>query len=380
MRAIFSGVVAVLLAGCVSEPPDGLWNPLPVVEAGSFRFQGISEEHARWYQARYADFTSEFGVALQPGELILIAPGNHGPAECLPTYLPGSIEIHPCSFPGGYKLICDGDRQCPLRFAELLVNLTAPRSDFLRDGLADIIAGGVTTPSPFDFEFEEYESRVHVFIDNIEYAAEIRRLQELYTRDWYRSVALRASLRRTAARFVAFLVGRVGPRGVVDLFRLPPADWSQPVTRQLIDDFAAAPPTDGRSHARLAVECATPVLPLSTDLSIDVTEGAPIYDATAPPSSHRQARTFEVSEPSRLHLRFESSGLPYYHLQSCATGISLRHVEDRDLFSLGKASPEVAEQVDLPPGRYVLILGVMTSALSGPDTVSARLDLTPIPP
>ena len=345
-----------------------------------FWFQGVSTEHRRWYQARYVDFTSEFGVELPPGELIFIAPGNHGPAECLPVHLPGRIEVHPCKIPGGYKLICDGDRECPLRFAELLANLAGPRSTFLRDGLADIIAGGVTTPHEFDFEFDAYESRLEDFIDDVAYEEENARLHALYERDWYQSIALHYSLRRTAARFVALLISRVGPRQAAQLLRLTTTQWREPSNQQLIDAFAAAPPTDGRSHARLAVECAAPALAVGADVSIDLTAGAPIYDSMGPPTEHTQARTFDVSEPSTLDLRIESRGLPFFHLQSCATGISLRHVRALDIFSISSAEPELSDQVDLSPGRYLLIVGLMTSSLSGRDSLMARLDVTPMSP
>lgn len=373
--------LAALGSACVEEriEPSG-WDPSPLVEEGVFWFQGVSAEHRRWYQARYADFTSEFGVELPPGQLIFIAPGNHGPAECLPVHLPGRIEVHPCRIPGGYKLICDGHRECPLRFAELLANLAEPRSAFLRDGLADIIAGGVTTPHAFDFEFEDYESRVQVFMDDVAYEDENRGLHDLYEHDWYRSKALHYSLRRTAARFVAFLIGRVGPRRGAQLLRLSSAEWREPSNQQLIDAFATAPPTDGRSHARLAVECASPALAVGADLSIDLSAGAPIYDAVAPSMAHTQARSFDVSEPATLHLRLESGNLPFFHLQSCATGISLRHVNALDIFHIGSAEPLVSAQVDVSPGRYVLIIGLMTSSLTGPESLQIRLDLVPPSP
>ncbi|MCC6998244.1 MAG: hypothetical protein IT370_26750 [Deltaproteobacteria bacterium] len=379
MRAISSGLVAMLLAGCVNEPPDGLRNPLPIVEAGAFRFQGVSEEHARWYQARYADFTNTFGPRLAPGDTILISVSSDGPPACLGTRVPGEREVHPCRIPGGYKLVCARDRQCPLRFAELLADLGAPQSTFLRDGLADVLAGGVTTPTDFDFDYLDYTEKLGDLISDDVYLAETSRLYDLYERDWYQSMALRYSLRRTAARFVAFLAGRLGAQQVPALLRQTNEEWKEPTMQRLLDDFRNAPPVDGRSYARLRVECETPAIETGLDFTIPADHGAPLYYPMGALDDQLQARTFEVTAASRALLQLESPAKPYFHLQACSTGVSLRHGNTGDRLTFIARKDQVREDFDLAPGRYVLIMGVIGGIPDGSPAIKGRLDLSPLP-
>lgn len=371
-------LLAVFSLGCVANPPDP-WQ-LEVVEDGVFRFEGISPEHRRWYQARYQDFSLAFGIRLAPGDRIVVSASSSEPAACMGKRVPGDIEYHPCQITGGYKLVCEGHRQCPMRFAELLANIGVPRSAFLRDGLAEILAGGVTTAGAFDFETEEYEAGVLDLIDDRAYAAELERLYRLDDEDWYQSTALRYSLRRTAARFVALLIARFGASQVPTLLRLAPADWQTPAQLQLGLDFRLAPKTNGRAYARLEVECASPELSLGSDVLIDLGEGAPLYDPMGPLQEHLQARTIEVSEPSVVHLRLADAGKPYFHLQSCATGDSLAHANTGDRLTFLDAKAIVTEDLTLAPGRYVLLLGVRGGDLAGERRVRVQVDLTAVEP
>ena len=149
--------------------------------------------------------------------------------------------------------------------------------------------------------------------------------------------------------------------------------------QRLLDDFRKALPDDGRSYARLRVECETPPITSGADFTIPTGLGAPVYYPLGAFDDELQARTFEVATTSRALLQLESPAKPYFHLQACSTGVSLHHGNTGDRLTFLERDDRVREEFDLAPDRYVLIMGVIGGVPGGGPAITGRLDLSPLP-
>jgi hypothetical protein len=368
-------ILAVTLSGCIQ---DGRGDDFGQTtgETGSFRFEGLSQETARWHLARYADFAATFGVTLPPDVKITMRSGG-APSSCSTHIVPGDFEYHFCAVSNGYLLECPTDvRECPLRLAEIFADMAGIRSQFLRDGLAEVLAGGVTAPGPFDLDWPDLRRDVIALLDDATYASKLEAAYSAYQDDWFYSLGARYGLRRTAGQFVALLIGRLGPRGALALMRARPDVWASLglSVEQAAADFGVAQPRPGRSYTRLAVECAEPPVVPGTDEVIDFTVGSPVYSVAAPTTFHTRVRTLDLAEPATVDVNLSGESGPFVYVQDCADGTPLRQAGQLGLLI---ARHPVNEELRLPAGRYVLIFGTQVQSPGGSYVGTLRVNVAP---
>jgi hypothetical protein len=312
----------------------------PVV-TDHFIVYGGPEGQADWLEVQYRALSSELGFSLTKPVIYRFS----GESSCTTASY--------CNNATAFELNClsrDYHRDCPFRLAQLYADQIGIAPDFLRDGLAEVIAGGIAhsyaPERPDLFAVVEY-------FDDESYNAVREPLRPLD----------RVGIHEGVGRFVRTMMDELTLDGFLEFYREASTDremWKRETGRSIEEWTALAASetpeyTTDRSYR----------LPFGECLAREIASGALEYGnvRTAPriysprqPYRHRggEAFSFFLGEASEVTLRVVASDQPYFLIEPCSEPMASD-------FSVGLGYwatwSVVEDRATLPPGRYFMIAG-----------------------
>lgn len=315
-----------------------------------FRFYDFDETEIDWIVDQYQLLVRDFGLEVPDGKLIDVFHFGRA-SHC--TY-----DDYCVSSEGNYLVACpfSGDvGYCQLTLARLYADLLAldadSTSEFFREGLAEVLVGGITVPGGRLPEADR-SIMIESFLSNSE---PVLMQQEI---PWPGSVD-----RITAADFVGFLFRRYPPLTYLTLYRSPaPLDEWAGITGEAFEvalgAWRASPPAIGRSWAWSGVMCDTArSWPLGESLH-DIKWRPRPYAPALPGDAPMMVRTLTLENDADVVIKAENQGpwgSLFFVLQSCdesATPIALEWNGVAPLL----INPLRAE-FSVPAGVYSLAIG-----------------------
>jgi len=344
--------VAAVASGCLevqSAPPE----PAELATR-HFVFHDVSRLEADWYEHLVSGAEVYFDGALSVPRIHYV---GHGHGDCPAPYcLDDEGEV------GVFCSPLDGD--CPARVAAVMADTLGPAPALLRDGLIEVLAGGLGDSDVLDGEIDRGSLDVAALLDDGTYTAARASIDPLR---WELASA------RPAADLVRFLMDR-DPRGFAVLYGRAHdlAAWRAVGGLDAVTAaWRASPPRRGRRFRLPLAECASPRVPAPPAAS-EVFVMAPIYarDVDAPP---RRAAigTFVVPQPSSVLVEVQSTvgGRAHFRVEPCANSAAPRFVLTRDQAE----GPVAAATADLPAGRYFVVAGSDGPTFSPSELLRVKL-------
>ncbi len=343
--------LAVLLGGCTVEE-----RPVEDVDPGRIEFISVSEAQQRWYTTYVDELEATFRGALIVPPLRIY--GYEKPTSCPAPY---------CVEDARVTIACsDVTRQCIPRLAAALVDQLGPAPLLFRDGLVEVLVGGVGHPDWFDDEIIRSDLNVSAMLSDETYLSERARTDDLR---WVHRVV------RPAADFTRFLIDELGPDELAKRLVLTSTveDWDDlGGLENLVERWHGAPARYGRMFRLPLAECARAHrVSLGYDTLPTMLVGLIHAPDLAEPIDRSTVVNFRLETPGTLRVVVESAvdARPFFRVEPCGE-------EDHGPFYRGRDEAfdtVVTGDAQLPAGSYFLLAGSDGSPASLGEPVLLKL-------
>jgi hypothetical protein len=295
-------------------------------------FYGRSALEADWYEDQLAGIETTFGDQLEMPHLRFV---DHGEPACDPYCLDDD---------GAPMIACSSlDGDCNLRVAQLAADTLGRGPLLLRDGLAEVLAGGVGDADFFTGPVHRDALDPEALLDDETYTA-LRRDADPF--DW------EVQTRLPAADLVRYLVD-LDPAAFIAIYRggTPAGGWAA-----TLSGWRASPETSGRRYRIPLAECAEDRDLAFEPASLDTFDVVPAYAPDVGEPMYRgvvASFVLHASAVVQVEVHSGVGGDAYFRVETCDPSNAPRFVVTR----ADSGGPIALGHSELPEGRYFIIAG-----------------------
>lgn len=335
-----------LVAACAfpkEQTPGKTPERVPDLETRSFRLYGFDPRAAAWFQRQHDTTEALFGVDLAADRKIEI----HRSRDCWANHCPCSTAY--CEADESYILYCED--ACPDRLGRLYADLLGPAPRILRDGMAEVLAGGLAYGGRIDFPIP---------LGTIDFAALLDDDEYVRAKDGTDQNTAILRFERQSAAFLRFLLDELGSGDLLSLYRSStPATWVHLTGRTIeawTDELRSTRTFAGRSYRLPLAECSSTEIQLGEEIVTDVSPPDPFYYtfATEFPLEERRVFTFDLPEDGSVRVEVVGGLASYAFIEACNSDLG-------SIFAAGGMNAverdRVAAERRIPAGRYFVVVG-----------------------